>query len=124
LTFWGDLHPEDVKVFFAIDSFQTLYLEPFSQKQVKKYLNKKFWYCPWVAWNLQQRINQNPCFQDLSVRPLLLSYMNNKLLNNIEQNKNQDASHLNHGLKNIKRKVFEEIIHEMLLCRILYGTLY
>jgi hypothetical protein len=113
LTFWGDLHPEEVKIFFDKKSLQTLYLAPFSKEQVQKYLNRKFWYCPWVARNLQQRINQNPCFQDLSVRPLLLSYMDNELLTNIEQNNNQYASHLNHGLKNIKRKVFEVITREI-----------
>jgi hypothetical protein len=114
LTFWGDLNPASIEVFYEEyhDVRKYFYLALFSEKQVKKYLRRKFWYRPLMARNLQLRINQNPCFRDISFRPQLLKYMNNDLLNGIEKSLNQTAD-LDYGLKNVKRKVFEIITNEV-----------
>jgi hypothetical protein len=110
LNFWGELKPETVNAF--VENFEArrlcLYLQPFSERQVKRYLYRKFAFRPLRARSIVKQLRVNDVFRDLSTRPLLLSYFDRDVLSGIE-NITEYLPYLDNGRKNLKRRVFEVV---------------
>ncbi|HEY1661717.1 MAG TPA: SUMF1/EgtB/PvdO family nonheme iron enzyme [Verrucomicrobiae bacterium] len=109
LNFWGDYHPEKAKVF--VENFEQskafFHICPLSDKEIKSYLFRKFFYMPWVAERIWQQICANESFRDLASRPLLLSYMTPEILDKILPSNAESI--VAEPLKNMKRKFFDVI---------------
>ncbi|MCL6591862.1 MAG: SUMF1/EgtB/PvdO family nonheme iron enzyme [Firmicutes bacterium] len=114
LNFWRGLDPKEIAPFIPdypnIREF--LYLAPFSDRQVKTYLRKKFW--PRNTRRLYEGIHNNRWLNEISFRPLLLSYIDDELLAGIENESvagntryQTGIEYMNYGQKNIIRRIYE-----------------